>query len=118
MMSRKLAAVLAATAITLAAADGLLRVEKIPESKIVHRADPVYPPDARDANIQGVVRIAVIIGKDGHVQDARLVSGHPLLAPAALQAAKKYVFQPFEQGGRRVRAAAHLEIPFSLASSQ
>ncbi len=118
MVSRKLAAVLAAAAISLAAADGLMHVERIPESKIVHKAVPVYPPDAQDAKIQGTVRIAVIIGADGHVQQAHIVSGHPLLTQAALQAARKYVFEPFERGGKPVRASSQLDISFSLASAQ
>ena len=118
MTSRKLAAILVSTAITLAAADGLMRVDAIPESKIVQRAAPVYPPDALDAHIQGTVRVAVVIGTDGHVEQARLMKGHPLLAPAAVQAAKKYVFHPFERDGKPVRAAGHLDITFSSPDSQ
>jgi len=118
MQAKKLAAVIAAAAVTLAAAETLLRVDSIPESKIVHKAPPEYPPDARDARIEGVVKVGVIIGKNGHVEEARLISGHPLLAPAALQAAKKWVFQPFERDGKPVRATAAFEIPFALSSAQ
>ncbi|HWZ31430.1 MAG TPA: energy transducer TonB [Bryobacteraceae bacterium] len=118
MQAKKLAAVIAAAAVTLAAAETLLRVDSIPESKIVHKAPPEYPPDARDARIEGVVKVGVIIARNGHVEEARLISGHPLLAPAALQAAKKWVFQPFERDGKPVRATATLEIPFALSAAQ
>jgi TonB family protein len=118
MMSRKIAAVLAATALTLAAADGLMRVDSVPESKIMHKAAPVYPPAALDARVEGTVKVALMIGKDGHVLQAHLVSGHPLLAQAGLQAAKKYIFEPFERDGQPVRAVTQIEIPFSLANTQ
>jgi protein TonB len=116
MTSRKLAAVLAATAIAMAAADGIVRIDSVPEDKIVRKVMPPYPPDARDAGVEGIVKVTVMIGVDGHVQGAHLVSGHPLLAPAALQAAKKWVFYPFERDGKPVRAVAQISIPFSLNS--
>jgi protein TonB len=117
MHVKKAAAIIVATALTLAA-DGLVRLNSVPEEKIIKKITPEYPPDARDARIEGVVKIAVMIGVDGHVQGVQLVSGHPLLAPAALQAAKKWVFHPFERDGKPVRALAHIQIPFSLASAQ
>jgi protein TonB len=118
MKVERLAGLIAIAALTLAAAETLLRVDSIPESKIVHKAQPEYPLDARDARIEGVVKVGVIIGKNGRVEEARLISGHPLLAPAALQAAKKWVFQPFERDGKPVRATAVLEIPFALSAAQ
>jgi protein TonB len=118
MIILKLAAAIALTATMLPAADTLLRAGLVPESKIVLKVQPEYPPDAQDARIQGIVRVAVIVGKDGHVQDARLVSGHPLLAPAALQAVKKWVFDPFMRDGKPVRATAEVEVPFALPAGQ
>lgn len=100
------------------AAEVRLRVDSVPDSKIVHRVQPAYPPDARDARIEGVVRVRVFVGKDGRVEDARIVSGHPLLSPAALHAAKQWTFKPFEHEGKPSRAVTELEFPFRLASSQ
>ena len=114
---RLLAAALAA-AMALSAADGLVRLNAVPESKIVHKVQPRYPPDARDARIEGVVRVSVLIGKNGHVQDVQLISGHPLLAPAALQAARRWVFEPFQTEGKPVRATTILEFPFTLSAGQ
>jgi protein TonB len=100
----------------LAAADpaDFLRIQSVPESKILHRVQPVYPPDAIDAHIQGMVRIAITIGKDGRVERARLASGHPLLAPAALQAARQWTFEPFERDGKPIRVMTQVEMPFAL----
>ena len=109
------AMIVAAT--TLAAADAVLRIEAVPDSKIVRKVQPEYTAEAREAHIQGVVRVRVFIGTDGHVQEARLVSGHPLLAPAALQAARQWSFKPFEQDGKPARAVTNLEFSFPPAAN-
>ena len=56
-------------------------------------APPVYPPLARQARIAGDVRIDLVIRRDGSVESAVLFSGHPMLAPAALESAKKSQFE-------------------------
>jgi TonB family protein len=54
---------------------------------------PIYPPLARDARIMGDVDIRLLIRKDGSVASAELLSGHPMLAPAALASAKQSQFE-------------------------
>jgi len=56
--------------------------------------DAVYPPLARQARIQGVVRFNVIIAQDGHVRCITLVNGYRLLVPAAQEAVKQWVYRP------------------------
>ena len=119
MQAWKILSVAAALAFSLSlsmsAADApMVRLLSMPDSKIVTKVPPVYPLGAADLRIQGVVKITVVIGTDGHVQSARLISGHPLLAPAALQAVRKWVFQPTEVEGKPARVAAPIEIPFNL----
>jgi TonB family protein len=92
----------------------LLRAPSMPESKIVTRVQPDYPGDAADLRIHGVVKMTVVIGTNGRVESARLLSGHRLLAPAALQAARKWVFEPTEVQGKPVRVATEIDIPFNL----
>jgi len=60
----------------------------VTQGMVISKVQPIYPPDAKAARVQGSVVIAVIIGKDGNVQSERLVSGHPLLSPAAMDAVK------------------------------
>lgn len=101
--------------LSMFAADALMvHMLSMPDSKIVTKVPPAYPPNAADLRIQGVVRITVVIGTNGRVESARLLSGHPLLAPAALQAVRKWVFQPTQVEGRPVRVVAPIEIPFDL----
>jgi TonB family protein len=93
----------------------LLRIPSMPDSKILHRELPVYPTDAADRSIQGVVKISVMIGTDGRVERARLISGHKLLVPAAMQAVRRWVFEPGEAQGHPVPMITEISIPFTLA---
>jgi TonB family protein len=66
--------------------------------EIVRRAktkvQPAYPELARKMNLVGTVKIEVVVAPNGAVKDARVVGGHPVLAGAALDAAKKWRFDP------------------------
>ena len=98
MSQRTTAALLAV--LTLALAVGPLRVgaQQTPNDEIVRRAkskvQPAYPELARKMNITGTVKIEVVVAPNGSVKDARVVGGHPVLANAALDAAKKWRFEP------------------------
>ena len=58
------------------------------------RVEPNYPDLARKMGITGTVKIAVTVAPNGTVKEARVVGGHPVLANAALDAAKKWRFDP------------------------
>jgi len=58
------------------------------------RWPPVYPDLARKMNITGVVKVQVVVAPNGTVKDAKVVGGHPVLANAALEAVKKWRFEP------------------------
>lgn len=58
------------------------------------RVQPLYPELARKMNIAGTVKIEVVVDPNGTVKDARVVGGHPVLAGSALDAAKKWRFEP------------------------
>ncbi len=68
------------------------------DSDIVRRAktrvQPAYPELARKMNITGTVKVEVVVAPNGTVKDAKVVGGHPLLATAALDAVKKWRFEP------------------------
>lgn len=61
---------------------------------IIKRVEPEYPPLARQARISGGVRLRVVIDTTGSVKNLQVISGHPLMVPAALQAVKEWKFQP------------------------
>jgi TonB family protein len=95
---RTAAAVLAV--LTLAVTLGPIHVgaQTAQSEEIVRRAkskvQPIYPELARKMNISGTVKIEVVVAPNGTVKDARVVGGHPVLANAALDAAKKWRFEP------------------------
>jgi TonB family protein len=67
-------------------------------SEIVRRAkskvQAVYPELARKMNITGTVKVQVVVSPNGTVKDAKVVGGHPVLAGAALDAVRKWRFEP------------------------
>jgi TonB family protein len=103
----------AVAALTLTAAPDLPRVHLNPESKMVRKVQPAYPQEAADLGVTGSVLIDVVVAKDGHVENLRLRSGHPLLAPAALQAVRQWIFQPFVVNGAPARVVTEVNVPFA-----
>ena len=71
---------------------------------------PVYPAEAGAAGIEGVVTLQVRVREDGHVAEATLVTGHPLLVQAAIDAVKRYEYQPIKVDGKPVEFVAPVEV--------
>ncbi len=94
---RKTGALLAVMAMTAGPGVAGLRAQEA-QSEIVRRAkskvQPVYPELARKMNITGTVKVEVVVAPNGTVKDAKVVGGHPVLANAALDAVKKWRFEP------------------------
>jgi protein TonB len=83
---------------------------------LVHRVEPTYPPVAQQAHIQGSVVLTAIIDKNGNVQQLRLVSGPPLLVPAAIEAVKQWHYKPFLLNGEPLEVETTVTINFHLRS--
>jgi len=84
------------------------------QGKAIKRVPPPYPPIARAARAAGAVQVQVTISEDGRVIEASVISGHPLLRDAALQAARQWVFQPTELTGVPVKVQGVLTFNFTL----
>ena len=89
----------------------------VTQGMVISKVPPSYPADAKAARIQGSVVIAVIIGKEGNVQNERLISGHPLLAPAAMDAVKQWKYRPYLLNGNAVEVDTQVRVNFALASN-
>jgi len=76
---------------------------------------PPYPPLAKRARIQGVVRFTVTIDKEGYVQSLEPVSGHPLLVEAATEAVKQWVYKPTLLNGQPVEVITQIDVNFTLS---
>jgi TonB family protein len=68
------------------------------QNEVLRRAkskvQPVYPELARKMNLTGTVKVEVVVAPNGMVKDAKVVGGHPVLANAALEAVRKWRFEP------------------------
>jgi protein TonB len=83
----------------------------IPGALII-KVNPDYPPAARNARVQGAVVMHATIGKDGSVQQLRLISGNPLLVGAAMEAVKKWRYRPFMLDGKPVEGETDITVNF------
>jgi len=88
----------------------------VSQGLVVSRVPPQYPPDARDQRIQGVVVMQVSIDKAGHVANIQLISGHPLLAPAAIEAVKQWKYKPYVLNGTPVAIETQVQVNFTLSN--
>jgi protein TonB len=79
-----------------------------------HVVDPVYPPTARAASVQGVVILEIVVGEDGAVADARVLRSIPLLDQAALDAARQWRYEPTLLNGVPTRVIMTATVNFTL----
>jgi len=82
---------------------------------LVRRVNPNYPPLARQARIQGQVVLRAVISKDGSIENLTLVSGHPMLAPAAIDAVKQWKYKPYLLNGEPVEVDTEVLVNFTLS---
>jgi protein TonB len=87
---------------------------KVMEAKLIRRVIPVYPPLARQARVQGVVRLDAIIARDGTIQDLRVASGHPFLVAAAVEAVRQWLYQPTRLNDVPVEVITRIDVNFTL----
>jgi protein TonB len=82
---------------------------------LIRKVQPNYPPLARQARISGTVILHAVISKDGSIENLSLVSGHPMLAPAAIDAVKQWKYKPYLLNGEPVEVDTEVQVNFSLA---
>lgn len=100
-------------ALTPASSSQMIRVSKrAAAGNLIESVKPVYPPVAKAAHVQGIVKLNVRIGSDGRVTDVNLISGHPMLVQAAIEAVKEYVYKPYLLNANPVEIATIVEVQF------
>ena len=87
----------------------------VQRANLVRQVRPVYPPLARQARIQGTVKLTAIIAKDGTIQKLEVLSGHPLLIPSALSAVKQWRYRPTLLNGQPVEVVTQVDVNFTLS---
>ena len=87
---------------------------QIQVAKIISQPSPIYPPLARQARIQGSVLLHAVLDKDGRVSELQVISGHPLLVQAALDAVKQWRYRPTLLNNEPVEVDTTITVTFVL----
>ena len=87
----------------------------VAKARLVRQVRPQYPPLARQARIQGTVKLSAVISKDGSIQRLEVLSGHPLLVPSAMAAVKQWRYRPTLFNGVAVEVLTNIDVNFTLS---
>ena len=89
--------------------------EEVSGRLLIEKILPVYPQLARQARIQGIVVLDADISRDGTVETLKAISGHPMLIPAAVEAAKQFRYKPYVLKGKPVSVNTQIVVKFTLS---
>jgi len=87
----------------------------VAQGLLIKKVPPQYPQEAKDQHIQGVVLMQVTVDKEGSVAKVQLISGHPLLAPPAIEAVKQWKYRPYLLNNIPVEVETQIQVNFTLA---
>jgi periplasmic protein TonB len=89
-----------------------IRISQPSEAMLVNKVIPEYPTIAVRAGVQGEVKLHAIIAKDGSIQSLQVISGHPLLTRAALEAVSQWKYRPYTLSGVAVEVETYITVSF------
>jgi protein TonB len=87
-------------------------ISLIAEGQLLNRVEPVYPRQATLTGVQGAVRLHAIISKSGAIESLSVISGHPLLVGAALDAVRQWRYRPYYLNGEAVEVETFITVNF------
>jgi protein TonB len=90
------------------------RRSEILQGMLIRRVEPKYPPLAMAARIQGPVVLEAVISKAGTIDNLRLISGHPMLVHAALDAVSQWRYRPYILNGEVIEVETQITVNFVL----
>jgi TonB family protein len=88
--------------------------EEAQRALLIHRVDPTYPPEAAPQKLHGPVVLQATIGRDGSVQDLKILRGSFILCKAAIAAVKQWRFQPYTLNGRAAQTQTTITVNFNF----
>jgi protein TonB len=92
-----------------------LVVSHLAEANLLHKVQPIYPPIARQARVQGAVELRAIIGKTGTIENLVVVRGHPMLSAAAIAAVRQWRYRPYLLNGEPIEVETEITVNFLLS---
>ncbi len=102
---------------TIAVPQRVRVAQGVTQGLLVSRVDPEYPPEARRGRIEGTVVLHAIISKTGDIDSVEVVSGHPALAPAAIEAVKQWKYKSYLLNGKPVAVDTQILVNFTLSGN-
>lgn len=85
------------------------------EGNLVHQVQPVYPALARQARIQGSVVLRAVIDREGKIENLQVLSGHPMLVPAAMDAVREWRYRPYYLNEQPIEVETQITVNFTLS---
>lgn len=86
----------------------------VSEGLLIRRVTPEYPTLAKQSRTQGAVVLSATIGKDGTIQNLQVLTGHPFLAKAAMDAVRQWRYRPYLLNGQPVDVETTITVNFNL----
>lgn len=90
------------------------RISQMMEGNLIYRVQPQYPTLARQARVQGTVVLHAVISREGRIRDLQFLSGHPMLASAAIDAVRQWRYRPYILNGEPVEVETEITVNFTL----
>ena len=87
------------------------------EGSLIRRVQPVYPPLARSARVQGSVVLSALISNAGTMENLRVLSGHPMLVAAAVEAVRQWRYRPYILNAEPIEVETQITVSFSLSGN-
>jgi periplasmic protein TonB len=94
-----------------------LRLSRMSEGDLIRKVQPAYPALARSARVQGIVVLQAMISKQGTIENLRILTGHPMLAPAAVEAVRQWRYRPYILNGEPVEVETQITVNFALGGN-
>jgi protein TonB len=85
---------------------------EVMQKLLVHRVEPLYPAEARKQNLQGIIAVDIVVGRDGSVISMRALNGPEVLARAAMDALRWWKFEPYRINGEPSVAETTMAVEF------
>lgn len=92
-----------------------LKVSHWAEGNLIYRVQPVYPPLARQARVQGSVELRAIISRTGTIENLIVVRGHPMLSVAAIDAVRRWRYRPYLLNSQPIEVETEITVNFLLS---
>lgn len=86
----------------------------VSQGNLINQVKPTYPAIAKNARISGSVVLQAVISKQGNIENLRVVNGHPMLVPSAMEAVRQWRYKPYYLNGEPVEVETTVTVNFTL----